>query len=406
MTMNTLLLLATAAFLCSPASGKVGEQQTFQQAVVEPVRELQEGERRSSWCSNYQSCLDVGRDTGFCCPTVRGPSRSCCPEDILPPQGNCAANPECVDRDYVGECCPSPQIGAFLACCDDAPEEGSCTDNTACYEEGLRGECCPNSLGIYLSCCDINSTPGTCDSNQACADLGLTGDCCPTAQDGITLACCDDYTNEIEGTCADNSYCSALGLQGECCPTAPTDGSEPKFLDCCDVNNPPTLSPSDEPSSIPSLPVDDASTTDVGGEGSSPTVPENIGVSSTLDAQCSAHQQCQETDPPLVGDCCPTADGEYLDCCLMDFEDVEPQALCENNGQCSDLVGICCPTAIDVYLDCCPQVDEVDFDGIVTTQYSLSEIGYDEYLQSRSGAGAVALSLLSVLLVAVPVMLI
>jgi hypothetical protein len=51
----------------------------------------------------------------------------------------------------------------------------------------------------------------------------------------------------------------------------------------------------------------------------------------------------------LEGSCCPTADGVTLECCNAET------AQCSSNKSCEelDLEGLCCPTVDGVFLDCC-----------------------------------------------------
>ena len=69
-----------------------------------------------------------------------------------------------------------------------------------------------------------------------------------------------------------------------------------------------------------------------------------------INAQCSAHKKCKK----LTGDCCPTTDGTYLDCCPYN-KPVNPDAQCSKHYQCKKegLTGPCCPTSNGSYLDCC-----------------------------------------------------
>lgn len=63
--------------------------------------------------------------------------------------------------------------------------------------------------------------------------------------------------------------------------------------------------------------------------------------------QCDQFPACIGNDgKPLLGDCCPTSDGVVLDCCKVD-------AQCKNHPKCSGLAGNCCPTNDGITLDCC-----------------------------------------------------
>ena len=70
--------------------------------------------------------------------------------------------------------------------------------------------------------------------------------------------------------------------------------------------------------------------------------------SSWSDPACSSHSSCSG----LAADCCPTFQGDFLDCC-----EISP-ASCSVNPMCAAL-GLddpCCPNAQGDYLDCCEPV--------------------------------------------------
>lgn len=94
-----------------------------------------------------------------------------------------------------------------------------------------------------------------------------------------------------------------------------------------------------------------------------------VALSSKL---CSAHSQCSH----LAGDCCPTTDGVFLDCCNKADEIqltgqcchtptrhddghlycCSPEtSTCASNPWCAHegLVGACCPNPFGEYLPCC-----------------------------------------------------
>lgn len=48
--------------------------------------------------------------------------------------------------------------------------------------------------------------------------------------------------------------------------------------------------------------------------------------------------------------------------------------------------GYCCPTTSDVYLDCCDRVYADDFEGVVSKEYALATIGYEEALPAAAMA--------------------
>ena len=62
-----------------------------------------------------------------------------------------------------------------------------------------------------------------------------------------------------------------------------------------------------------------------------------------LNSACSANPSCAG----LAGNCCPTSDNVYLDCC--------PKRTCSSYSACSGLSGNCCPTDSGVTLACCSQ---------------------------------------------------
>lgn len=99
-------------------------------------------------------------------------------------------------------------------------------------------------------------------------------------------------------------------------------------------------------------------------------------------ASCSAYPKCSK----LTGNCCPTSQGEYLDCCGVVSKPVPkvvirpsvlkpiikpvPQVVikpvskpivntvrrrCLAHAKCKPLTGFCCPTSQGVYLSCCPK---------------------------------------------------
>jgi Glycosyl hydrolase family 81 C-terminal domain len=87
---------------------------------------------------------------------------------------------------------------------------------------------------------------------------------------------------------------------------------------------------------------------------------DNSGLSSS----CESHSKCTG----LIGLCCPTSAGNFLDCCntspeLVDnHQNVLPlsgdsfssdNASCDSHTQCSGLLGDCCPTRGGKFLECC-----------------------------------------------------
>ena len=67
---------------------------------------------------------------------------------------------------------------------------------------------------------------------------------------------------------------------------------------------------------------------------------------------CDAHSACNS----LAENCCPTNDNVELDCCdhapkLAQYRNADPA--CSAHAACSHLEGSCCPTADATYLGCC-----------------------------------------------------
>eukprot|EP00980_Cylindrotheca_fusiformis_P019872 scaffold6992_cov102-Cylindrotheca_fusiformis.AAC.4 len=162
-----------------------------------------------------------------------------------------------------------------------------------------------------------------CSVNPGCG--ALVGDCCPTPQ-GVQLDCCGGGP-VVSASCSSNSACDALGLTGTCCPTPAG-----VFLDCCGDHGNTGIT---APSSFDMSASQDSTSFD------------------GLGSQCSAYSACSD----LVGECCPTTNGAFLDCCY-DSEDNPPVnngAECANHPACSalGLDGLCCATEEGVTLDCC-----------------------------------------------------
>jgi hypothetical protein len=83
---------------------------------------------------------------------------------------------------------------------------------------------------------------------------------------------------------------------------------------------------------------------------------------------CSSNPTCVASGNSLEGDCCPTTEGVFLDCCDDDGDgrvhskkhdtvhDTDTTAAsCSTNAACTDLglTGSCCPTPEGVILNCC-----------------------------------------------------
>lgn len=98
------------------------------------------------------------------------------------------------------------------------------------------------------------------------------------------------------------------------------------------------------------------------GSGPSPTPPP-APTPSPSSASCDAHHACSG----LTGDCCPTTDGVQLDCCsahleVMGTSPIPPPANVTMDDSCYIYIacwnaglghGDCCPTKDGVWLDCC-----------------------------------------------------
>jgi hypothetical protein len=87
------------------------------------------------------------------------------------------------------------------------------------------------------------------------------------------------------------------------------------------------------------------------------------------DKTCNGNPQCAPLG--LIGNCCPTDHGDFLDCCYDEFSPVKSDAVmaaetkttatsaadatCNGNVLCPPLglLGNCCPTDAGVFLDCC-----------------------------------------------------
>jgi hypothetical protein len=137
-----------------------------------------------------------------------------------------------------------------------------------------------------------------------------------------------DYNND-SSLCKSHVQCQ--GLLGLCCPT-----SGGTFLDCCNT----------------SPPFDNAN-----------AFPESDNTFVGTNSSCEKHSQCTG----LIGDCCPTVAGDFLECCHDTLTESDPNmnlpknqmtesrddSLCANHVLCSNLLGFCCPTMEGIYLGCC-----------------------------------------------------
>lgn len=85
------------------------------------------------------------------------------------------------------------------------------------------------------------------------------------------------------------------------------------------------------------------------------------------DKACSANPQCASHG--LIGNCCPTDHGDFLDCCYGSVPSSNSDAVtiasttttastaadasCDGNVHCVGLLGNCCPTDAGDFLNCC-----------------------------------------------------
>lgn len=90
-------------------------------------------------------------------------------------------------------------------------------------------------------------------------------------------------------------------------------------------------------------------------------------TSITVNATCSSNPQCSPLN--IGGDCCPTAESIMLDCCFTITTQQQQQqqgsdnvispnmitsgASCSSHTRCAGLAGDCCPSSDNIYLDCC-----------------------------------------------------
>lgn len=66
-------------------------------------------------------------------------------------------------------------------------------------------------------------------------------------------------------------------------------------------------------------------------------------------SKCIFNRPCRALG--LRGDCCPTSDGIYLNCCK------HKPTTCSSYRACTNLTGNCCPTDTGVFLNCCNQIN-------------------------------------------------
>lgn len=106
-------------------------------------------------------------------------------------------------------------------------------------------------------------------------------------------------------SCSANSNCAGRG--GNCCPN-----NDDVYLDCCENSN------NNDNDSDDELLADEVPTTETTTTSSSDNefladelTGSLAGLSNKVDAKCSAYPMCDG----LTGHCCPTKDGNFLDCC-------------------------------------------------------------------------------------------
>lgn len=277
----------------------------------------------------------------------------------LQADATCSSHSACSELD--GDCCPTAE-GVFLDCCYQ-----TCAAHSQCSD--LEGNCCPTDDGVVLDCCDFDGAReegitdkngegtddkedlGSCAEYPACVALGLTGECCPSIE-GVLLDCCKPQL------CAANSGCAALELEGDCCPTA-----DDVYLDCC--SNTPVIDGKNGDDET------EKETDDLGAsceknpvcvlqgvEGECCPTAEGVFLD-CCNRECSVHSACEENS--LDAACCPTADGVELECCdhqpkIEEIrEAMNANKLCSAHSLCANLDGDCCPTTAGVFLDCCQE---------------------------------------------------
>ena len=217
--------------------------------------------------------------------------------------------------------------------CAEAAECGSwyqpeCSAYPACAD--IVGDCCPNPLGEYRDCCygptdspttapvtapTNPDTPSQTDGSNSIPSIGTGVE--PTTPGPTTPL----QTPNPTGDSNSNSIPS-MGTGVEPTTPGPTTTLQ-------------TPNPTGDSNSIPSMGTGVEPTTTV------PTTGSGGGV--LTPKSCQVHPGCAALG--MTGDCCPTQEDTFLDCC-------EPQS-CYANPKCSGLEGNCCPTDDGMFLDCC-----------------------------------------------------
>eukprot|EP00980_Cylindrotheca_fusiformis_P013379 scaffold3410_cov141-Cylindrotheca_fusiformis.AAC.22 len=235
--------------------------------------------------------------------------------------------------------------------------------------QDLTFTCASNGIEYSFSEIDwdistVTAAPATvpaesCRAHQACADLGLFGNCCPTdGANGVFLGCCDTTGGPPPPT-----------------PTPTTAAPQPTKDPSPGPTPFPTFAPvTSDPSSSP---VTDAPVTPPPTRAPVVTPPP---TSASIPAEsCAANSRCFNLQ--LAGNCCPTRNGVFLDCCdpvggettppptpspvapnapITPTPPPTPASIpserCSAHSACYGLVGNCCPTPSGLVLDCCNKV--------------------------------------------------
>ena len=112
--------------------------------------------------------------------------------------------------------------------------------------------------------------------------------------------------------------------------------THPTHLPSQEPTKQPTYQPSKQPTHVPSYEPTNSPTY---GPSLNPTQSTSL---------CRNNVRCHALE--LQGECCPSSDGVFLDCC--DQGEITP-ASCSVNAMCAHLTGQCCPTEEGVFLACC-----------------------------------------------------
>ena len=108
------------------------------------------------------------------------------------------------------------------------------------------------------------------------------------------------------------------------------------------------IAPTDQPSKQPTLPPTPEPTSEPTSEPThSPTHCPSSHPSLSA-SSCSNNARCNALD--LEGECCPSSEGAFLDCC---GQGEITEASCSKNPMCAHLTGQCCPTEQGIFLACC-----------------------------------------------------